>query len=359
MPENRSFKKPSIRDVAKLASVSVTTVSHVVSETPGYSEETVRRVKEAIKTLNYVPSYVAKGLRQKSTRTIGVCARDPFEHGGGDMYSYPDRLWAGILAEADQNQYKVMHFPKSVRESEDAGEFLNGQIDGLIICASRHDQRPALAARAGLPVVMVARYFDLPEGVGAVAADEESIVRCGLRHLFALGHRRIAFVAGPASEQHPEFPVQNEVDDVADSRLRSYRHWMAEHCPEEQLRWVTTPNWEGADLDAPVKRWVDEGVTAVFGANDTLARHVLDVARLSKVKVPNDLSVLGIDNDLTCNITYPPLSSIDVPIQQIGRLAVRSLLQTMQGAPAARHHLDLSDLEVIVRSSTGPRPHRI
>lgn len=355
MADTRAFRKPSIKDVAKLASVSVTTVSHVVSGTPGYSAETVQKVREAIEQLNYVPSYVAKGLRQKATRTIGVCARDPFETGDRDSFSFPDRLWAGVLSEADREHYKVLHFPTSIRDSEDASEFLNGQIDGLIICASRYDQRPAAVAKAGLPVVMVARYFDIPEGISSVSTHEEAVIGHGLEYLRDLGHRKIAYVAGPAVDLG--LKTGETPDDVAESRLEGYQAWMSDRVPSEAPLWAVTRNWEGDDLTETVREWVfDTGVTAVFAANDRLARWVLRAAENLGIDVPDRLSVLGIDNDQGCNTSNPPLSSIDLPIHEVGHRAVRVLLSMMQGGAPEHRKVDLLALEVTVRGSTGPCP---
>jgi LacI family transcriptional regulator len=328
----------------------------VVSGTPGYSAETIRKVRDAIEQLNYVPSYAANALRKRSTRTIGVCARDPFEIAGRDSHSFPDRLWAGILKEADLSHHKVMHFPGAIRESDDAAEFLNGQIDGLIICASRYDERPATLAKAGLPVVMVARYFDLPAGVGSVATDESAIVAHGLGYLHRLGHRQIAYVAGPAMDTGTWSAESPNPDDVAEARLKGYQDWMETHAPDVEPRWVTTPSWEGADISDTIRGWAEQGVTAVFGGNDNLARWVLDAASSLGIAVPDRLSVLGIDNDQTCNFTNPPLSSIDIPIHEIGRRAVRELLAMMRGEAPTHHRIDLHGLEVTLRASTGPCP---
>ena len=356
MPEKRAFRKTSIKDVAQRAEVSVTTVSHVVSGTPGYAAETVRKVRAAIKELNYVPSYAANGLRQKATKTIGVCATDPFEQAGRNVGSFPDRLWAGILEEADANQYKVIHFPRSIRESEDAGEFLNGQIDGLIIAANRYDRRPALLARAGLPVVMVARSFDVPDGVGSIAVDEASIVDAGMRHLVELGHRRIAYVAGPAYEVEPTDAEPLSLDDVARARFAAFQAWTKDR-PDLVAEYSLTPEWDEFDFASVLGAWMD-GLkpTAVFASSDRHARGVMRAAHAAGLRIPEELSVLGIDNDQECALSLPPLSSIEVPIQQIGRQAVRKLIESLNGAPASSTILDVLAPEVAARASTAPVP---
>ncbi|CAN5726875.1 substrate-binding domain-containing protein [soil metagenome] len=354
MTEKRAFKKTSIKDVARRAAVSVTTVSHIVSQTPGYSAETIKRVKDAIEELNYVPSYAANGLRQRSTKTIGVCATDPFITTGRNVGSFPDRLWAGILEEADLHRFKVLHFPHSIRESEDAGEFLNGQIDGLIICAHRYDRRPATAARAGLPVVLVARTFDIPDGVHTVAVNEKEIIASGLEHLYELGHRRIAYIAGPAFEMEPTDIQALSYDDVARARLIAYQDWMESRVPDFAPRWTLTPNWDRIDLTEAVGNWMAEDApTAIFACSDVMAGEALRAAQALGIDVPSQLSVLGIDNERESAFLTPSLSSIEVPVQPLGRFAVHTLLSVQRGDPSPAPFA-IPDPEVFQRASTGP-----
>jgi len=357
MDEKRAFRKSSIRDVAKLASVSVTTVSHVVSGTKGYSQDTIERVKEAIQELNYVPSYAANALRKRATKTIGVCSRNPFRQTGKDLRSFSDRLWAGILEEADLNNYKVMHFPMSIQNSVDAGEFLNGQIDGLIMTANNLDERPAKLVRAGLPVVMVARTYDLPEGVDSVACDETAIMELGLNYLRGLGHTRIAHVAGPVEIIDDERGGAKYRDDVAVARLTAYEAWMKTHIQGFEPTSAVSGSWSGADLTDVVRRWIaTTRPTAIFAANDDLARHVLEAAKSLGIAVPRQLSVIGIDNDDPSGFTEPPLTTIDIPIQEVGRQAVRTLLLRLRGESSSPQPFDVQVCEVTVRASAGPAP---
>jgi LacI family transcriptional regulator len=354
--ERKLFKKTSIKDVARLAEVSVTTVSHVVSKTPGYSADTIKKVQQAIEALNYVPSYTANGLRQRSTKTIGVCAADPFAAEGRNLGSFSDRLWSGILEEADISRHKVLRFPRHIYKSEDAGEFLNGQIDGLIICTDRYDRRPATAARAGLPVVLVARSFDIPDGVKSVAVDETKIIEAGLDHLYRLGHRRIAYVAGPAFEMVPTDVEALSYDDVAKARLDAYQSWVRHHLPDWEPTWVLTPNWDRSDLQEALRNWMETSApTAIFACSDKIAQEAVKAADALGIDVPAQLSVLGIDNEHESAIFTTPLSSIDVPIHPLGRLAVHTLLSTLRGdsSPA---NFDVPAPEVVQRASTGPCP---
>lgn len=360
MNTGRTYKKASIRDVARLASVSPTTVSHVASGMPGYAPETVEKVQKAIKELNYVPSYVAKGLRQKSTRTIGVCAYDPYIDGPSEHRNFSARLWSGIVKEADVQGYKILHFPQSIRDSEDASDFLNGQIDGILMCVNRRDQRPALVAKAGLPVVMVARTRELPEGVGGVAMDEARVVRMGLDYLSDMGHERIAYLAGPAYMTEGADGDLQTFDDVAWKRLEGVQEWYAQHRPGEDCPVFICGGWEPTNLVSTITQWVRRHrITAILGANDTFAVAAINAAAAIGLKVPDELSVLGIDNDFSLTATTPSLSSIEIPVQEVGRESVRLLLAALEGQPLGPRLVGSAGLEVVIRDSTGFPPYRL
>lgn len=357
MPENRPFKKPSIRDVARQAEVSVTTVSHVASGVGGYSDETVRKVKRVIEELNYVPSYATNALKRVATKTIGVCASDRYSTPSPDKWAFSDRLWSGIIEEADKRGYKVLHFPKVIRESQLASEFLNGQIDGLLICCEWDDPRPTQVAKAGLPVVTMARAYEVPEGVAAVTVDEHFVVCAGLNHLASHGHTSISYIAGPAHDVLDEQGQARVRDDIARARLDAYCSWMRKNLPHCTPRWFATEDWSPGDLTDNLRLWITEGApSAILAANDTVARRAIEAATRMGLRVPEDISILGIDNNPDQVEFEPRLSSVDVPFQEIGRYSVRVLIDLLKGGNASQHLIDLPTLEVIQRTSTGPRP---
>jgi len=119
-------------------------------------------------------------------------------------FHFYERLWRGIVAEADRIDYSLLHFPASVRKGASTDAFLDGRIDGILYHANTHtdpNERPARLASAGLPTVLLTRSRDLPDGCGTVYIDENSTANLAMEHLWDLGHRRIAHIAGRMIEE--------------------------------------------------------------------------------------------------------------------------------------------------------------
>jgi len=226
----RSFRKSTIKEVAAYAGVSTTTVSLFVSGRESVcSPETAERIRAAVTKLNYTPSSLTRGLRQRSSTTIGVCMSNPLDFGVAFGTPFFEGLWRGIMHQADQENYSLLHYPASVRDGVGWEEFLDGRIDGLLI-HDHENRRAQHLAEAGMQVVMLTRSIDLPEGCGAAWTDENLIVELALAHLWNLGHRRIAHVAGPvgstAGVPMPNVPTALDNDDVSYQRYEAYTEWM-------------------------------------------------------------------------------------------------------------------------------------
>lgn len=352
----RAYKKATIKDVAAAASVSITTVSHVVSGVPGYSAETVRKVRAAIQQLNYVPSYVARGLRQRATNTIGVCSDDPYDRSDGPGGTFSRQFWRGILDEADRLDQSILHFPRAVRNGTHPEPFLNGQIDGVIMTANHLDNRPRLVAQAGLPVVIVARSYDIPDQAGLVKVSERSIVELGMNFLWELGHRRIAHLTGPHQDIYENGELRVTADDVAVARLEHYEGFMRlREAWNPHLLFNGTREWGVQVLPDEFIPWFRiNRPTALFCANDLIA----DAARRSLaalgIDVPGEVSILGIDDDPVGIMREPHLTTIRVPVEEVGAASVRAVLAIGAGQSAASQRYEIDATELVVRASTGP-----
>src|SRR5579862_7113749 len=166
----RQFRKATIKEVAARSGVSTTTVSNFVSgNTNVCSLETAERIREAITALQYVPSSLTRGLRQRAARTIGVCLPNPLDPGVSFGYSFLARIWRGIVQAADLADYALLHYPASIRESESGSVFLDGRVDGILLSTGDNVRAEQLAA-AGMPTILLTRSLDIPEGCGAVWA---------------------------------------------------------------------------------------------------------------------------------------------------------------------------------------------
>jgi LacI family transcriptional regulator len=360
----RRFRKASIKDVARQAGVSTTTVSVFVSGRESVcSPETAERIRAAVAALNYTPSSLISGAQKKITRTIGVCVLSPL-----DRYVYYgnpffERLWRGILSQADVENYSTLHYPGSARREtdENVDAFLDGRVDGVLF-HSHVNTRPARVAAAGMPTVLLTRSLGLPEGAGAVYADEAQVIDLALTHLWEKGHRRIAHIAGPVGHEGRVPPVGTGfvlADDVAVQRLRAYQDWMRARDAFDPDLVFYADSWRGEAAAEAVPLWQARGAsrpTAVLCANDALALAVLQEAARVGWRVPNDLSIVGIDNTFDSGLSVPPLTSVEIGLEEIGRESVSCLLRLMQGAPLEECRVALPTATLISRETVAAPP---
>jgi len=353
-----TFRKSSIKDVAQRAGVSTTTISYFVNGREDVcAPETGERIRAAIAELHYTPNSLTRGLRRGATHTIGVCLYSPLDPELRYGNTFLERMWRGIVRELDVINYSLLHYPLSVRNGGNSDALLDGRVDGLLFHGV-DTERAQWVARAGMPSVMVMLSQDLPEGCGSVYTNEEQTIELALGHLFSLGHRRVAHLAGPARPCPNPDTGLNQMDDVAVLRLSAYTSQM-------QMRGYYDPALIGyadawRDVDQTVAdilaiwRRLPDPPTAVLCANDSLALSVITAARAMDMAVPEALSVVGIDNSIEARQGPVPLTSVAIPVEQIGRQAVRSLLHLMSGDPVEACRVAVSVTEIVVRDSTAP-----
>lgn len=355
----RRFQKATIKDVARHAGVSTTTVSVFVSGRENVcSPETAARIRAAVSALNYTPSSLINGAQKKVMRTFGVCMPNPLTsnlHFGNRFF---ERLWQGITVVADAENYSLLLYPSGVRNATTGVDaFLDGRVDGVLF--HKHDNiQPAKVAAAGMPTVLLTRSLNLPEEAGAVWADEMGTMSVALTHLWELGHRRIAHIAGPIGGALREFyrPGAISSDDVAIQRLHAYETWMHEHGEDTDSLVAHADSWQGEAIPEIVASWqnVPERPTAVVCANDILALRLMNEVQQLGWRVPEDLSIIGVDNSSGSIESNPRLTSVEVAIEEVGREAVHCLLRLMAGAPLAECRVALPISTLVMRDSTAP-----
>lgn len=324
----------TIRDIAKEAGVSVATVSRTLGGTGGVSPGARERVMAAAGRLEYRPNAVARSLRGRSTRTLGLVipnVKNPFftQMARAVEDEARDRGYSLVLGNTDEDPEK---------EAEYLGVLLEKQVDGLIISPARASS-PHLAEveRAGLPVVFLDRYV---EGVEApvVRADGRRAVDELVGYLVGLGHERLAVISGPLEtvpgrERLDSFvqgaekrgvPVAEECVRVGDFRRQSGLESMRELLSME------------------------EPPTAVFAANNLMALGALQALSRAGVRVPEDLSFVGFDDVSWFELVTPPVTTIAQPVAQLGAAAARMLPALVGGEVADSLVLEAG---LIIRSS--------
>ena len=340
----RQFRKATIKEVAARAGVSTTTVSNFVSGNESVcSPETAQRIRQAVGDLHYVPSSLTRGLRHRLTSTIGVCLPYPLDADVLFGSFFLERLWHGILEQADSENYALLHYPRSVRGGGSRDAFLDGRVDGVLL--EDHDnQRATQLTAAGMPTILLTRSRQLPDGCGAIWADEAQTIALALAHLWELGHRRIAFVAGPLP------------GDIAVGRLEGYTDWMRAQGAFDPACVAYAQDWSAPDARTFLDTWcaLESPPTAVVCTNDAQALDLLEAARQCALPVPEALSVVGVDNAPAARDSVPPLTSVEAPVDELGRQGLRAVLGLMRGAPLEQCRIALPVTRLVVRQSTGP-----
>jgi len=329
----------TMNDVAERASVSVSTVSHVINGTRPVSEALRRRVRDAMDELGYRPNRLARSLRMGETHTIGVIVPDssnPFfaeVARGIEDTSFAQR-YSVILCNSDGDLEKEL-FYTSVLTSK--------QVDGILFVAAGVSTEHIRALQEDqVPVVVVDR--EIPE----VSVDEvlTNNVHGGARvtrHLIDLGHRRIGCITGPS-----------DVTPSAD-RVTGYRQALRDAgLPfDEGIVVKGDFQFEGGYRAAQQLLAVDDAPTAIFACNDLMAVGVIRAAREMGLRVPADLSVTGFDDVSLASFASPPLTTVAQPKYEMGVLATRLLFERMEDGGSPPRHRVL-ETRLIVRRSTGP-----
>lgn len=325
----------TIRDVARLAGVSASSVSRALSMPEVVSEATRARVRSAADALGYAPNKAARGLITGRTGTIGLVVPDlanPF---------FPSVVKA-VQARARAADVAVFLADTDEDAAAEVGlvRALAKQVDGLILCSPRAPVGELIAVTQETTVVLVNRVIARVPGV---AFDHAGAMRQAVAHLAALGHHRIAWVGGP------------ETSWSSGQRINGLRTATADQGLELVPIGHFAPHYEGGL--AAADQVVASGATAVIAYNDLIAIGLLARLRDRGIAVPDDLSVVGIDDIAMSRMAHPPLTTVRLPKQQAGRVAVELLLALLddpdQAAAGTRGELPV---ELMVRGSTGPAP---
>ncbi|MCH4898851.1 MULTISPECIES: LacI family DNA-binding transcriptional regulator [Pseudomonas] len=328
----------TIKDVAALAGISYTTVSHVVNKTRPVSEEVRLKVEAAIKSLDYVPSAVARSLKAKTTATIGLLVPNSlnpyFAELARGIEDYCERNgYCVILCNSDDNPDKQRSYLRVLLEK---------RIDGLIVASAGGDSGLAQGlAGVKTPMVIVDRGL---EGVDAdlVRIDHEYGAYLATRHLLELGHRDIATIGGPTSTS------------VAQMRqagfARALKEAGVEVAPSRMLEsdFTSTGGYNAASVLLE-----HNPPSAIFAGNDMIGIGVLRAAAERNVRVPAELSVIGFDDIQMSRYVYPALTTVGQSILQLGEMAAEVLLRRIATPDLATDQRIVTP-SIVLRESTAP-----
>lgn len=305
-----------IKDIARELGVSLATVSRALADSPDISSETKERVWATAEALNYLPNLMARSLRSKRSRVIGVIVQEVASEFGAQVIR-------GINDELSRCGYQMLLSSGSTSPEQEQTALvtlLERSVDGLIVADVRHhlvDALPPDLEHARLPIVFVNRRPREAAAASFVGPDDVFGGYLATEHLIGHGHRRIAHLAGPSQWQ------------ASWDRLDGYRRALGDY---------------GLDLDEHLLAWGDwtvesgyaatlsllqqtEPPTAIFVANDVMAAGAIDAARERGLSLPADLALVGFDAREMSRYLRPSLTTVTRPTYDLGRSAASLLVE--------------------------------
>jgi len=330
-----------LADVARKVGVSEATVSRVLNDKPGVSEQTRAAVLSALDVLGYERPTKLRGERARLVGLVLPELQNP-------IFPAFAEVVGGALAQQGYTPVLCTQTAGGITEADYVDLLLTQQVSGIVFAGGNYAQRSASHEhydrldQLNLPVVLINASIDrLP--FPRVSCDDEVAVEQALGHLTALGHTRIGLLLGPADHVPSE------------RKLGAARAVMARLGLEVPDRCVARSAYSLESGQASATRLLREGVTAIVCASDPLALGAIRAARRAGLRVPDDVSVVGYDDSAFMNCTEPPLTTVRQPIDAMGRAAIDLLVQQIGGSGTATDEL-LFEPELVVRGSTAPAP---
>lgn len=352
-------KKLTIRDIARMAGVSRSTVSLVINNDSRISSDTRQRVQEVIRRAGYEPNAMARGLARRRADMVAVVVPRTADHVFSDYYFSEAMSGIGDALAARGYRMLIEHATEQfIRDENHHKLFREGQIDGMLLVGTltTDDYIREIASRHR--VLLVNSHMP---GVPSVIADNYEGARSMITHLVELGHRDIAQIGG----------LDNT--NVGFDRGRGLRDRLNEAGIEAVEAWQVWGNFS-EDSGYDCGRRILTGArrpTAIFAANDMMAIGCLRAAEELGLRVPEDLTVVGADDVRLASYVRPRLTTIRQPMYEIGRLATECLLQLPpRPVPAAEpvsgadrmstaafvRPLHVTPTRLVIRESSGPPP---
>jgi DNA-binding LacI/PurR family transcriptional regulator len=336
-------RRPTISDVAKLANVSIATVSRVVNASAPVADDTVQAVWRAIEALNYMPSSAARSLAGRRTGSIGLF----LPRTSGAFFA---SMLHGVEEGVRESGFELLihAHPQVAREASRTSNLAGLPLgehntDGVLVftdCLS-DDEIRRLYLR-GFPQVLLFR--SAPPGVDAPCVNIEN--KAGARHLVdhlieVHGRQRIALLRGPDGNEDTLW------------RERGYLESLAAHGLAVDPELIAVGGFTDSIAQAAVEDWLRHGIAfdAIFAGDDDAATGVLLALRQAGLRVPEDVSVVGFDDLSYARLFVPPLTTVKAPIETAGLMAARQLISLIQTGAAEMH--TLLPTEPVIRQSCG------
>lgn len=333
----------TLADVAERAQVSKMSVSRVLNGQPGVSEKTRQRILEAVEQLGYVPNSSSR-MHTTGAKLIALLIPDI-------TTTYMGEILRGISGAAERLNYGLMLYTQGFIDHAQRTQYYlsllnNSLVDGVLMVVPLDYEVIVDDLKAhDLPYVIIDHHSDTEDEPSVTATNRQG-VRDAMRHLLALGHRRIGFITGRM--------------DIACSqdRLQGYQDGLAEVGLPFDAELVREGDFlqPSGFKQGQALLQLQEPPTAIVASNDVMAFGVMDAAKAASLVIGRDISIVGFDDIFMASQTYPPLTSVRQPMASMGETALELLVTLLEGRTSFNLRRELPT-ELIIRESTGRVPH--
>ena len=340
-------KRVTVRDIAKVAGVSVASVSNVLNGVDKVSEETRERIIQVMLDLDYHPNLVARSLSKRKSDMIGLLL--PITDEGPSSTSlllrdnpFYGELLSGVEAKASEYGYDVLI--KGIRSGESCRDWiLKRNLDGAIFLGNYSEVLSEEMQGLGKRLVLVDCYDEGTQIHSTIGIDDENGGYLAARHLLENGHRNIALVA---SNVNLDGPIRR--------RYLGYKKAMEEFgiTQTDDLILLDELSFDGG-YRVGKKLLKRNDITAVFAVGDVMAFGILKAMYEVGKQIPEDLSIVGFDNTKGCEYSKPALTSVDQPVYDRGRMAVEALAAAIKEENPTLTHKTLP-VSLKIRNSVAP-----
>ncbi|TGY96470.1 LacI family transcriptional regulator [Petralouisia muris] len=316
----------TIKEIARACNVSVATVSNILNHKPGASEETRKMVMKKVKELNYTPNTVARNLKTKNTKSIGVIVEDM------TIFSIPD-IVDGITEHCEEENYQILlinlRLFKKYQDTyyhrddyyglvkDEIWKLIAKQVEGIIYVAAHERTIRCIPEDLPIPAVMAYGYTDSAKVPSVVVNDEDGAFQI-TSHVIGQGHRKIGVITGKRDSPH------------AQERLLGYQRALYENGILYNPALICTGDWTRISGYKCTDGLLERQVTAIFCMNDLMAGGVYDRLEELELRPGEDISIAGYDNRELSGYYKPPLSTITLPLHDIGYEASEIMLKMLQ-----------------------------
>lgn len=328
-------KDKSIRDVAQLAGVSISTVSRVLNEPSKVRYELRRKVLDAVQALEYRSNSIARALKGMPTKTLGLLIpsiENPF---------FPSMV-RGAQDEAHKVGYSIFLCNtdgSGIIEETQYRLLLDKKVDGVVLVASKYTTK-YLKEDEQFPIVMIDRYVN-SSNFSYVTVDHSNGVKLALDHLWNLGHRKIAFLGSKL------------VSSGARERFQAYRRYLNESKSQFDEKFVIFGEYTYDSGMKMARELIERKISfdSIICGNDLIAFGVIEGLKKIGINVPKDISVIGYDDITFASYYTPKLTTVHQPTYEVGQMATKMIIDMISGADKKIKHIKIEPT-LVVRETT-------